>query len=336
MSNIEKEYIKDNGSDHIAPVAVKKVGKRQFHAGVKFQGQWITATGKQTKTAVKALEQALVERNIPLVNWKVQILEPVELSLPKTESAEKADTSPATERSPSVCQTQEEVPNLVSPRMELPKMPTLDTGLVTPISDKTTWVAAYRKAVGIIVSTESQDLNESYGERIRRFQSEVIAIMENPKEGHPCVGAWRRMPSGDSWLSLTDEPDPTVRKVQRGEGSRRERNWKNINGNRVDVSGKSENGSGRSKSRSKSSSGYNYPGSPEQTRLAYKAGRAASSKAAQNGHPKEVQNIWYKLAYVVSLRSQEAPPHTKFELDLTEAGITTEQVERYVSQAKAS
>jgi hypothetical protein len=81
---------------------------------------------------------------------------------------------------------------------------------------------------------------------------------------------------------------------------------------------------------------YEYPGSTEQKNLAFKHGRVLQAIGAREGRDSKTKTLWYKLGIVVSLRSQGALPHAKFEADLLAAGYTEEQISAQVQGAKAA
>jgi hypothetical protein len=60
-----------NSSNVVAKIFVKKMGKRQFSAAVKFNGNWVVGKGQQTRTAIKAAEEALAKLGAPRATWNV-------------------------------------------------------------------------------------------------------------------------------------------------------------------------------------------------------------------------------------------------------------------------
>jgi hypothetical protein len=274
----------------------------QFTASVKLSGNVITCSANKDADAINALEIKLAEMGAPKVKWKVEY---------KVVEASKIPNEDSFEGSVS--------------KYEPPEMPKLDNGFVTPISDKEYWCSSYRKAIEVATRLMQNDSSEKFGEKVARFRNEVNSCMENVKGAIPCIGAYRSMPSGDKWIRLTDEKDPTTRQTNKGEGANRERHHRNINGNWENVSGESDY-----KKMTTSEGSYQYPGTREQKSLAYKLGKSMSAKAAQAGYDRDVQSLWYKLGFVVSLRSQRAPYHTQFESDLMVAGISEEKIRAYV------
>ena len=83
----------NNTSNVVAKVFVKKLAKREFGAAVKFNGQWVTARAKQSRSAVKAVEEVLLKLGAPKVTFQVVKVEPkVETTVePKVET--KANNS---------------------------------------------------------------------------------------------------------------------------------------------------------------------------------------------------------------------------------------------------
>jgi len=78
----------NNTSNVVAKVFVKKLAKREFGAAVKFNGQWVTARAKQSRSAVKAVEEVLQKLGAPKVTFQVVKVEPkVETTVePKVET----------------------------------------------------------------------------------------------------------------------------------------------------------------------------------------------------------------------------------------------------------
>jgi len=66
----------NNTSNVVAKVFVKKLAKREFGAAVKFNGQWVTARAKQSRSAVKAVEEVLQKLGAPKVTFQVVKVEP--------------------------------------------------------------------------------------------------------------------------------------------------------------------------------------------------------------------------------------------------------------------
>jgi len=150
--------------------------------------------------------------------------------------------------------------------------------------------------------------------------------MENTPNQIPCIGAYRSMPSGDKWIRISGELDPTVRQTKSGEGTNRARHHRDINGNWQNVFNNL-----KYKQKIAPEGSYKYPGTSEQRTLAYKMGKSMSAKAAQAGYDSNIQSLWYKLGFVVSLRSQRAPYHTQFESDLMVAGVQETKIREYVN-----
>lgn len=69
MSNVSSSNVS-------VPVLVAQTGLRQFKAGVKFGGQWVTGQGKQRRSAIKNLEAKLQVIGAPLpAQWLVKTRE---------------------------------------------------------------------------------------------------------------------------------------------------------------------------------------------------------------------------------------------------------------------
>lgn len=291
---------------------MKQLAENDFSAGVKFGGRMVTARGIDDNAAITALEERLAGLGAPKVlGWRIEFISQAELP----EKQEVLDSTPCEE---------------YYPKMESPSIETLDGGWVTPLTNRSFWIETYQVVSEFASKLMQDNLKEGYGEKLLRYKNEINRLMEAGYEGRlPCIGAYRRQPSGDTWLRLTGQPDLTIRQTKSGEGERRARHHKNINGNWDDISGLPE------KSRkSKDPKRYIYPGSREVSNLAYQMGQQLKKRAIAKGLSLETQQHWYMLGFCISLRSQCAPYHQEYENQLMLAGIGEEKLRQMVQQSK--
>lgn len=348
-----------------ATLHVAKIGHRQFTATVRYAASpngWLTSDvcGKRT-TARKNLEAKLLAAGVPIPKWSIKDHGTVERkAAPAPQPEPKQAPAPAPEvddEAPTLRQVssvvRDETPEETDYRqakkaafqgIAFPVAPRMEGGYVTPLSDKDAWLDVYRQARAKFdaVQFEEGETRESRSEKIREYRTQINTLMESIS----FIGPWRRTVGGDFWIRFSGEADHTVRGATHR--SRRQVT-KNINGNWVQV----ENGKARSLTRDekreanraayreqrkaeRAAKGASYTGSTEHRNIAYKYASAMSRSAKEAGHDSATQRLWYKVGYVVSLRSMNALPHTKFEDDLKAAGITEEYLQGQVAEYKGS
>lgn len=306
---------------------VQKIGPRQFEATVILEGGVaISALGGQRRGAIKALHEACDRYHeqfedcepLPPREFLIEDIPDLGSEVEEESSSEAAVAEEEDEEESE--DFEERIQNLLgAPAVSGVKIPGMDKGWVTPISDLETWIDYYRGVISRLASLGQDDDKpiawRDY-EEIARYRKEANEIMHSVG----CVGPWDRMPSGDFWLRLANgEKDPTVRSFRRGEGNRRERirRWvKNELPERYTYDG----------------------GDVEQRLLAQRTGKLFQDQmrdnlaAAGQSNP-ELLKLFYKLGYVVSLRSQGLPPHEKFEQELIAGGLTEEKIQAYISKS---
>jgi hypothetical protein len=150
----------NTSSNVVAKIFVKKVGKRQFKAGVKFAGQWVIGEGQQTRTAIKAAEEALAKLGAPKATWNIVKVEAPEVSAkesPKVEATE-ISTSAKVEAAPKANSAKAfkldscyawAVASSTAVALQLGKSPSADKDLIKAeriIAYKMAYVAASRAA----------------------------------------------------------------------------------------------------------------------------------------------------------------------------------------------
>lgn len=307
-----------------------------FTASVKYCGKLISAKGGKEGEAISKIEKQLDELKAPRVYWrkvykfnagikKSSIIgESFPEEVKEEESGVKITSTPSflsegVKEEGSISEPDDIYTREIN-RLSFPRM---DQGLVTPFSDMEVWCARYREAVTVATQLMGEDFSK---ERGARFRYEVNSYMEHGDGRIPCIGAYRQMPSGDRWIRVTGEYDPTVKQPKAGEGKRRAQHWRDINGNWVNVSGKERSFKPRD--------GYKYPGLPEQRSRANLLGKAMSAKAAELGHNDRTREVWYKIGFVVSLRSQNAPYHSQFESELMVFGIKEETLREFARRVE--
>lgn len=283
---------------HTHTLFIDEYPNRKFSAKVQVLGNAILGVGNYQKQAIEDLQTKLDGMNISLKDC--EIIYTVK-QYPLTRTA---------------------LP--VKPKETMPGFPKLDQGFVTPISDKETWCANFHKAVELAMSTMSNAYDK---ENASKFRAEVNMCMENGTAGVPCIGAYRVMPCGDRWIRLSGLDDPSVRKPKQGEGLNRARHHKDINNNWVDVSGEPEKR--RRRKVEKEPGRYEYPGLPPQKAAGMKMAKAMKAKAVAAGKDAATQDLWFKIGYVMALRSMDAPYHTQYETELMQAGVREEELRAY-------
>jgi hypothetical protein len=271
---------------------------RKFSAKVQVLGNAILGVGNYQEQAIKDLESKLEGMNVSLKDCEIVY---TVKQFPLTRTA---------------------LP--VREKQAMPGFPKLDQGFVTPISDKDTWCSVFHKAIEIAMSTMSNAYDK---ENASKFRAEVNMCMESGQAGVPSIGAYRVMPCGDRWIRLSGLDDPAVRKPRQGEGLNRARHHKDINGNWVDVSGEPEKRRGRKAE--KEPGRYEYPGLPPQKAAGMKMAKAMKAKAVAAGKDESTQQLWFKIGYVMALRSMDAPYHTQYETELMQAGLKEEELRAY-------
>ena len=353
----------NNDSNTTAILHLKKTGHREFKAGVKFQGNWVTAEGGQRKSAISNLEDKLLNLGASIPNWSVNehqvqqeaisAPDPIQAHMDsdhdslmnlydemnidcENPSMEEVVNEPTSESEEPLILIPVQVNNFQAIMNTAPKA---DKGYITPVSDKQAWAKVYRKAIEFVSSTKQDNLDEKPSEANQRFRAEVDTLMESI--GY--IGAFRMTPGGDRWIRLSGELDPTVRQFNRGEGSKRDNFHRNINGNFDEVqSGKSTSlvtgkkqspkrpynrKSSTKKTTKKEGTAYTYThGSAEQRKAAYVFAKGLSTESKERGDSADVQRLNYKYGYCVSLAEQGLPQHDKFIADLKDAGFDTAEL----------
>jgi hypothetical protein len=241
----------------MATLTIKKLAKFSFVAAVKFQGQWISGTGKHRKSAIKAVEDALTAIGATLPpSWEISevvpvvtpAIKPVVASVPAIIQAlppvaqpvivpppalelDTGRTAPLSEIPPEDSGfdldgfpnvEEDELPEGEDlPEMvipELPGVPGCDNGIITPWSDRAAWVKIANSAISQMMVSGIQNNKEAN----TVFRIGVNALMK----AHNALGAYVQVPQGphsSHVVSLVQEViDPTIRRAVVGEGDRRE------------------------------------------------------------------------------------------------------------------
>lgn len=180
------ENIINNGSTHTATMIIKKIGHRKFQAGIKYAGKAYSAEGGQKRKAISSLEEILKDNGIPIPNWSLKVVD-----------------NTVEEKGPDTVRS---APPVEVAAVEVAAMPKLDQGgVVTPFTDKEAWVKEFHASLGAISITGAENKDFSEG---------VNALMEL----HGYIGAFRRLPNGDTWLSYAGIRNPMVKPVKAGSG----------------------------------------------------------------------------------------------------------------------
>jgi len=292
---------------------IKRVANRRFVATTNFRQQQISgkAAGQRPK-AIENLEAALEAAGAP---W-LPIWEPVEVdAAPEKESEYDPQT-------------------IVRP--VTPAAPKTDKGWTTPSSDPEVWEQFCSQTIAMVDSlgfTTDEDSVSDYRDKCDKVMRSL-----------GCRGPFERSPSGDRYIRQSKIADPTVRRPRRGEGRRRERHHKTIDGNFRDVSPKgsrpskpaTQSGKARSEDRV-----YSF-GTEEQRTAAFAAGKSAGQAAKAAGWTSEAQRVAFKLVTLESLARMGLPMYQRYvgsltrELDAGIEGLSPSQVTSLRSRLDAA
>lgn len=229
-----------------------------------------------------------------------------------------------------------------------PVTPDMPAGRINPLTGLTFWVDVYLAAMGKLMAVEYP--GETPREIVQNLRIAVDLVMNNAG----CVGAWDRAPSGDYWIRYASSRDsrvfdPTMKNTNPGEGLRREKHHRNINGNWDDVSKAGQKRAGKASDRkaaaqvaakekaatqAKASASPKYVPQNEEDKVAYRKAYAfGSALGAAFREAGQDQRLGYKVGQCAALRAQGATPHAKFEADLAAAGVTLEYIASYEEAA---
>jgi hypothetical protein len=340
---------------------VAKLANHKFTAAVSFKaapGGWVVSDvqGKRT-TAIKNLEAKLRVfgvQNMP--EWNVVDLgtitpgittpatNPESTTTPVQQSETPAFTEDDEDDAPTL-RTLDTIQDQAEQAIEDAKesvtgafnlAPRMEGGWVTPLSDKAAWVDVFRQVrakfdgVDFTIPDDegSPTIKEKRWEAVSNYREAINTVMEAAS----FVGPWRRTIGGDCWIRFSGEVDHTVRQPKAGEGKYR---------TSYDLSPKKAPRLARKSAEKsagpKSSKGekYSYPGDENAYAQAFKFARSLSTQSKEAGNDVESQKLAYKIGMCVSLRSQNAARHEKFESDIKELGVTEEYLSKFVSAQAA-
>lgn len=233
---------------HQVPVRITRFAATQWVAAVTFGGRIIASPKSRTrKAAVAAMEQALRETGYTRAMPEWNLL-PTEEPAPQPE----APVAPAPKpEAPAPVPTAKDVRDdaadaaiEAAKRSVIPTaLPRMEGGVVTPRSDLAAWLDVFEQVCEKLEPVFEQDPDRR--NRTRNFRDAVDLAMREIS----FRGAYERTIGGDFWLrhaqSMAKQAgriviDPTTRAPSRGEGNRRARHHRNINGNWDDVSSQTE------------------------------------------------------------------------------------------------
>jgi hypothetical protein len=315
-------------------IHVAKIGNRKFTAAVSYQGSptgWLVSDPcGQKRTAIKNLLGKLQEKGQAVSEYSTKDLGDLSRRVEIDEEA------------PTIKRIDPEVSAEVTP----PVAPRMDGGYVTPLSDREAWADVYRQARAKFdsVTFEPGETHESRKQKVYEYRRAIGDLMESIS----FISPWRRTVGGDHWIRFSGELDHTVKAPKAGEGRVRERFHRDLSGIIRDVSKEGEKKVTRAEKRAankkkyreqrvaeREASGAVYKGDKGARNAAWKYAAGLSKAAKEAGHDTSVQRLWYKFGFVVSLRSQGALPHVKFEEDLKAAGYTEEDLTERVQALAA-
>lgn len=230
-------------------VRITRFTARRWAAAVTFGGKVVAAEGKTRRAAVAGLEPALraVGYTRPLPEWKLLPTEDATAPAPEAKPAPEPEAAPAPAAEPEAPSAKDVREDRAEQEVEQAKrtvvpnaLPRMAAGWVTPDSDIDAWVDVYRQCVAKLEPVFESDPDRK--NRVANFREGVNLAMEAVS----FKGAYRRTIGDEFWLRHAQSklqrergeylPDVTTRQTVRGEGNRRARHHRNINGNWDDVS----------------------------------------------------------------------------------------------------
>jgi hypothetical protein len=233
------------------------------------------------------------------------------------------------------------------------RLPKLDNGRVTPVSDpecyRAIYFAAFTLASNGFVSPFTRDKalfdlgEEGRGRTLRRHIAQVMASGEaGTSVGIPAVAVdpWA-MVDGQSearWVRVLHLPDPTTKGARKGDGERRETFSTNLSG-LPDTERARMWMERREANRYVGTKGRNTVGSKaERTEIrlqCHLAAKAAKQIAVDSGEDELTADLQYKWVYAATMRNL-GELHSVFEAQLAEQGVTEQMILDYAAEQKAT
>jgi hypothetical protein len=237
------------------------------------------------------------------------------------------------------------------------KLPKLDNGRVTPVSDpdayKAIYFAAFTLASNGFVSPFTQDKAlfdlgeksgvEGRGRTLRRHVAQVMASGEaGTSVGIPAVAVdpWALV-NGQAdarWIRVLHLPDPTTKGARKGDGERREAFSTNLSG-LPDTERARMWLERREANRYVGTKGRNSVGSKaERTTIrlqCHLAAKAAKEIAVNGGEDELTADLQYRWVYAATMRNL-GEIHSVFETQLAEQGVTEQMILDYAAAQKVA
>jgi hypothetical protein len=347
------------------PVYVAKVGTRRFTAAVAYRpapnGWLVSDVSPQRRSAIRSLEAKLREAGAAVPKFRVvdkgDLTAKAETPAAQPEATSAPAPKPATAQvlNPDAPDVDEEADTLrtmdtiadeAEQALEDAKQtmtltptvaPKMSAGYVTPLSDRQHWLDVFEQA-----RTKLSGLTfpgEKRHEQIANYRESVNVLMESIG----FVGPWRRAIGGDYWVRVAGAVDETVRQPRAGDGNRRLRYHRDINGNVIDrreearandkaireeldrkaltrKERKELNRAAHANQRKAEKKAAYTGGNSDQRKAAFAHGRYLAGQASHAGHDSHTRTIWFKLGVVASLKAQGVPEPHRYEADLVAEG----------------
>jgi len=237
------------------------------------------------------------------------------------------------------------------------RLPKLDNGRVTPVSDpdayKAIYFAAFSLASNGFVSPFTQDKAlfdlgeksgvEGRGRTLRRHVAQVMASGEaGASVGIPAVAVdpWALVDgqSDARWIRVLHLPDPTTKGARKGDGERREAFSTNLSG-LPDTDRARMWMERREANRYVGTKGRNTVGAKaERTAIklqCHLAAKAAKQIAVDSGEDELTADLQYRWVYAATMRNL-GEIHSVFEAQLAEQGVTEQMILDYAAAQKAA
>jgi hypothetical protein len=237
------------------------------------------------------------------------------------------------------------------------RLPKLDCGRVTPVSDpdayRAIYFAAFTLASNGFVSPFTQDKSlfdigeksgvEGRGRTLRRHIAQIMASGEaGSSVGIPAVAVdpWALVDgqSDARWIRVLHLPDPTTKAARKGDGERREAFSTNLSG-LPDTDRARMWLERREAHRYVGTKGRNTVGAKaERTQIrlqCHLAAKAAKQIAVDSGEDELTADLQYRWVYAATMRNL-GEIHSVYEAQLAEQGVTEQMILDYAAAQKAA
>lgn len=369
IAETEETPVKELPELHTAITVTRAVDReglvipRRFTCSADVLGQTVTHTAGTKFAAHSGLQRQIRLLGFePMWNAAHDLTEPADEPAPIVEpvfvAAREIPNMPAGENLHTPAIDTEELGEHEAPEHGLVhKLPKLDCGRLTPVSDpdcyKAVYFAAFQLASNGFVSPFTQDKSlydlgeksgvEGRGRTLRRHIAQVMASGEaGASVGIPAVAVdpWALVDgqSDARWIRVLHLPDPTTKGARKGDGERREAFSTNLSG-LPDTERARMWMDRREANRFVGPKGRNTVGSKaERTAIklqCHLAAKAAKEIAVASGKDEIAADIDYRWVYAATMRNL-GELHTVFEAQLAELGVTEQMIIDYAAAQKAA